>query len=107
MMNEYPEHTIDRDGYPTEEFLKWIEEYDTVENSPFEFIQLVLDDWWGGCMGWKIQRKYRGERKVFISTLGWSGNEDMIYALQRNNLFWIQCYFSHQTGGHYCFRFTR
>ena len=103
----YPERTMDGEGYPTEEYLEWIKNYDTVENSPFEFLQMVLDDWQYGDYGWRIQRKYRGERKVYVSTCGWSGNEDMMYALQENTLFWMQCYYSHRTGGHYCFRFTR
>jgi hypothetical protein len=100
-----PDNRVDVDSYPTEEFLKWIETYDTVNNDPLEFIRVILDEWYHGDFGWRIQRKYKGERKVFISTCGWSGNEEMMNALQSNTLFWIRHYYSHRTGGHYTFRF--
>lgn len=95
---------IDQDGYPTQDFLKWIEEYDTVKGDVFLYIQTILDNWYHGDYGWRIQRVYRGERKVFISTCGWSGNEDMIEAMQKNYIFWAVSYFSHQRGGHYVFK---
>ena len=100
---ELPDITIDEEGYPTEEFLEWIRTYDCVKNSPFEFIQIILNEWYHGDYGWKIQRKYKGERKVFVSTLGWSGNEEMIAAMRDNFAFWAFSYFSHQRGGHYTF----
>jgi len=100
-----PDNRTDGEGYPTEEFLQWIREYDTVENYALTFLEIILDEWYHGDYGWKIQRKYKGERKVFVSTLGWSGNEDMMDALHDNTFFWMLHYFSHQTGGHYVFRF--
>lgn len=102
-----PNITIDGDGYPTDEFIKWIENYDTIKNDPFIFIQIILDNWYHGDHGWKIQRKYRGEWKVLISTCGWSGNEDMMMALKGNFVFWMSHYFSHQRGGHYIFKFRK
>lgn len=96
------------DGYPTEEFLEWIRTYDVVNGSGFEYLQTVLSEWWPfDGSGVHIQRKYRGERKVMVSTWGWSGNESMIAAMQENeHFFWPLHYFAHQTGGHYTFRFT-
>lgn len=96
--------TIDNDGYPTEEFLKWIEEYDIFKGDSFWFIQTILENWYHGDYGWKIQRIYKGVRKVFVSTCGWSGNEDMINAMSKNFAFWAINYFSHQRGGHYIFK---
>jgi len=96
---------IRMDGeYPTEEYLEYIENYDTIEGSGFDLLMDVLDNWWMDY-GVKVQRKYRGEIKVFLSTGGWSGNESMIYALRANKLFWMRYYYSHRVGGHYVFIF--
>ncbi len=102
-----PKVRMDQDGYPTDEFLEWIRSYDTITGDSMEFILTILDEWYHGDYGWKIQRAYKGERKVFISTCGWSGNEEMIAALRDNFMFWAVHYFSHQTGGHYIFKFKK
>lgn len=95
-------------GYPTEEFLEWIRNYDIINGSGFEYLQVILSEWWPYEDGaYTIQRKYRGERKVYVHTWGWSGNESMIAAMQENkHLFWTVHYFAHQRGGHYTFVFT-
>ena len=102
-----PKDTIDGEGYPTDEFIEWIRTFDTIKNDPFIFIQIVLDNWYHGDYGWEIQRAYRGERKVLISTCGWSGNEDMLDALNENTIFWMVHFYSHQRGGHYVFKFKK
>src|SRR5690348_2281153 len=40
----------------------------------------------------------------YVSTGGWSGNEDVIGALQRNFIFWSFCWRATIAGGHYWFR---
>ena len=101
-----PDYKIDSDGYPTDGYLDWIKNYDTMKESGFDLLMDVVCHWWMEY-GVKVQRLYRGERKVYLSTGGWSGNEDIMGALRGNTLFWMQFYFSHQTGGHYVFRFKK
>jgi len=107
-IKEAPIVRTDEHGYPTDEFLEWVKTYDVVNGSGFKYLQTILSEWWPfDGSGYKIQRKYRGERKVFISTWGWSGNESLINAMHENeHLFWVLHYYAHQTGGHYTFRFT-
>ena len=104
---EEPIHKMSHDGYPTEQFLEWIEKYDVSKGDPFWFIQIILDEWYHGDYGWRIQRQFKGERTIYISTLGWSGNEDMMYALEKNFMFWTLFYYSHRRGGHYVFKLRK
>ena len=100
----YPATQIDQDGYPTDQYLDWIKSYDITQESAFDLLMDVLDNWWMSY-GVKIQRLYRGERKVHMSTGGWSGNEDMIQALRSNTLFWPFHFYNHRAGGHFTFIF--
>jgi hypothetical protein len=49
--------------------------------------------------GWK-----RRGRVYYIATGGWSGNEDIIEAMQKNFVFWSVCWQSSRRGGGYVFR---
>ena len=89
--------------YPTEEFLEWIEKVNVFEYGKLNYLKTILDTWYHSDYGWKIKRKYNGKRKVFISTLGWSGNEEMIAAMKENVGFWHTSYYQHERGGHYTF----
>lgn len=42
-------------------------------------------------------------RKLYLSTGGWSGNEDIIVSLQQNFLFWSMYWERSVRGGHYRF----
>ena len=46
-------------------------------------------------------------RSLYLSTGGWSGNESVIDALQRNGIFWGLCWKRSERGGHFWFDLTR
>ena len=42
-------------------------------------------------------------RIYHVSTGGWSGNEEILEAMQDNLTFWMVCWREHRRGGHYVF----
>ena len=85
------------DKYPTDEELKRIEKWDFEDfHSLMEFAKSI---WWCSDWGWSEP----SEGKYYVSTGGWSGNECIIEALQRNSMFWRICWVSSRRGGHYEF----
>lgn len=86
--------------YPDDEELTLIKEW------PFpkydELIEYLQSSFW--MPDWCITVKGRHVLRVYISTGGWSGNEDRMEALKQNFRFWSSCWRVHRTGGHYEFR---
>jgi len=98
-----------KDGYPSKKELKKIREWPYEDtHGLFEFIR----DLWkyanngGGGYG---TLKVSGKRheKLRLSTAGWSGNEDIICALQENTMVWTLTWQSLRSGGHYEFRLPK
>jgi len=92
---------FDDDGYPSEEFLNAIAEANYKEG--FETIldralsAHIYPHYW--------EKEDRGDHWLYyVSTGGWSGNEDIIAALQRNTMFWMVCWQQSKRGGHFQFR---
>ena len=62
------------------------------------YVQSVGQYWPSQSFGWTQRgRWYR------IATGGWSGNEDLIEAMQKNWTFWSVCWQSSRRGGGYVF----
>lgn len=95
---------MDGAGYPTEEELERIRKWPTASDADMvkllEFIETTC--WWEP--GWGFRR--RG-RQYWLSTGGWSGNEEIIGAMQDNLLFWAFSWVSTRRGGHYRFHVPR
>ena len=98
---------LDEDGYPTAEALDIIQlwSYDD-PTGWFEFIKQLWNmvEW-----GWEVVRQPHSNRpevavdRYYISTGGWSGNEDVIRAMMKNTMLWSFNWVSSRRGGHYVF----
>lgn len=96
----------DEEGYPTEETLSKIKAWDF--NDFFGLVAFIKENW-NYNDAYKERFEFnelfdRHEYILDISTFGWSGNEDIIKALQENELIWLVSWYSSQRGGHYTFR---
>jgi len=94
----YAGTTLDSDNYPTEEFLEWIKTYDTIKEPVLELIQEV----WLAFQ--QMGRAWVDDNVYSFATLGWSGNEAMIMALNENRLFWAMYWQSSERGGLHIFK---
>lgn len=96
---KYPDILFDDTGYPSEESLEFIKSFDFFKigfNELANFIKLI---WWNKEKGFVLKRN-----KLILITGGWSGNEDIISALQNNYIFWGQCWQKSERGGRYTFK---
>jgi hypothetical protein len=101
---------LDNDGYPTEEYLKYITEYDLCVNDIWELLSEIEDGWCYGDWGFILKNPYTDKlfkkqyRTLELHTGGWSGNEDVIRALHDNSLFFPLYWRRTDVGGHYYFK---
>jgi hypothetical protein len=107
----YPKELFDADGYPTDEALEYIrnwgyeKEGDEMVFGKFfssgnydELIEYVKGLWNYG------EHAYKHEDGMFeLHTIGWSGNESIIYEL-KNTILWSMKFRAQLSGGHYYFR---
>jgi hypothetical protein len=85
----------DRD-YPTEEELQRIREWPSTDLEGL--MAFVRSIWWAADALWKAEAG-----KVFISTGGWSGNEELIGAMRENVAVSALCWQSSHRGGYFEF----
>lgn len=86
-------------GYPSEAELQAIRDWPWQKGFRGLMVNYVAPRWKYGDMGYWRQRGDRFD----ISTGGWSGNEDIISALQQNLMFQMLCPVAWRRGGHYVF----
>jgi hypothetical protein len=112
----YPEELFDADGYPTDEALSYIRNWGSEKNeeknelvfgkffsssNTSELIEYVKSLWNYGDYA------YKEEDGLFeLHTLGWSGNESIVYEL-KNTILWMMKLRAHQVGGHYYFKIDK
>ena len=87
---------MDEHGYPDKNELETIKNWQ-MQDGWHELMKYVRERW-------AYSDYFRSEGNTyFLSTAGWSGNEDLIQALNENFMFWSICWQSSRRGGHYEF----
>ena len=87
-------------NYPTEKELRRIEKWPYTDFvGLMEFIESIWE-----FKEWGFNRT---KSSYQLSTGGWSGNESIIDAMQKNIIFWSVCWNSSRRGGHYVFRLPK
>ena len=98
---------LDDDGYPTQYALDliWFWHFSDPRGW-FDFIQGI---WYMRDWGWKEAEaideifKDKNITAIYVSTAGWSGNESIIRAMEKNSMLWFICWAQSRRGGHYIF----
>lgn len=100
---------LDHEGYPHDEDLEKVRTWDLTKDFNVElpkFLDFIQENWWSPDWGWHIKEEEedgKKKNKLYLSTGGWSGNEDMIAAMKQNFIFWTMCWEQSRRGGHYIF----
>jgi len=115
---------MDEDGYPSEDFLKYVENFDCMKDDVRILIDALEGEWWSPEWGFhrtKLKNVFKdvgwgppsaceeGDDTLALElhTGGWSGNEDILRALKKNQWFHMLYWEMSRRGGHECFRFNQ
>lgn len=95
------EPEFDADGYPTAGMLSKIATWPGGKHPDWsDFFAYIKAAWAYAEAGyWKEK-----DGVYELSTAGWSGNESIIDAMEKNFVFWPLMWHSSTRGGHYIFR---
>lgn len=85
--------------YPTDDELQRISAWPL--DDPLGWIDFVYGIW-----RWPDWGIHRTQRRLYLSTGGWSGNESIVEAMRTHILWWVS-FVSHRRGGHYALDMTR
>lgn len=102
---------VDEDGYPNKFSLEMISIWDYMDTEGwFKFIEEMWHMKWFGwhvSIGIEDKELNRDNNKdikhYFLSTAGWSGNESIIKAMEKNQMLWSDSWIESRRGGHYIF----
>jgi len=103
VMTNVPGCGVDASGYPTTAALQAIREW-TIR-SPADchaLLRFVWPLWWVAGWGWR-ERLADNTLRYVLATGGWSGNEDLIRALQANEPFMRAAWVRSEPGGRHTF----
>lgn len=99
--SEETKQKMRKDGYPEEEELEIIKEWNAIAD-PFGLIEFIESITW--CPDWCISLKGKNVKWFEFHTGGWSGNEEIIEALNQNAMFFTLYWVKTNKGGHYYFK---
>lgn len=91
----------DTGDYPSDEALEFIKKFDCAKYGCLALAEFIEQVWWAAEWGYLMKGKR--VKHLYLSTGGWSGNEEIMSALQDNFLFWSMCWKQTRRGGHYIF----
>lgn len=91
--------TFTREGYPTRTTINKISSWPSKDL--LGLIEFVKECW----SDYGSIREEDGLLK--LATGGWSGNEEILYSLEKNHLFWSLCWESSHRGGLVCFNLKK
>jgi hypothetical protein len=102
---------MDKNGYPDPEELEIIKKWPELppghgSTSWRDLMTYVKERWMYADANYWTEGDDSVNRRgysISISTGGWSGNEDIIQAMESNIMFWATCWVSSKRGGHYEF----
>ena len=87
---------------PKDEEVDRVREWKFAEPGSFDafmdYVKSIGKYWPKESFGWT-----QDGRIYHVSTGGWSGNEEILGAMQANWVFWVACWQEHRRGGHYIF----
>jgi hypothetical protein len=92
---------LDEDGYPTEAALAVVSNW--TFSDPIGWFQFIRSIWYCAGQAFFEDRKPNKITDFRMSTVGWSGNEGIIKAMQRNPILWSNCWVQSRRGGHHVF----
>jgi hypothetical protein len=96
--------------YPTDDQLEKIKEWDYLD---FENLALYVQAIWhwgedyARLGDWKEDEHGTKYRPFELVTSGWSGNEDIVCALNKNQMFNMMCWYSSHRGGLHIYKIKK
>jgi len=87
---------MDSDGYPDKDELEKIKSWNWRDGEGL--LEYVAGLWHWDNYAWQKGKLW------FLSTGGWSGNEELIDAMQENLVWWMFHWYRSTRGGHYEFQ---
>ena len=89
------------DEYPRDSELRMLAKWDFEKRSVHKFLSEIERLWhWPD---WGFNLKGKNVLRLSLHTGGWSGNESIIGAIEKNFIFWATCWQETRVGGHYKF----
>jgi len=95
---------FDKDGYPTKEALQKIKNWDSQDKAGLvEYLQEIWHYPEDIILTPYVKNPTDDGCNLILHTMGWSGNESVIFFLEKN-IFWFFHWMKSLRGGHYYFR---